>query len=102
MRLHDIVGRMEHSELMNLRDDLDRGGLHIRTLIDNELQKHKHEHEKFCSVCTSEINPNNVNTFTVIFGPHDFKKKATFCAIDCLEYFMKSFKKKSLKKANTP
>jgi hypothetical protein len=29
----------------------------------------------------------------LIFGPKDFRKKASFCALDCLEYFIEKIKK---------
>jgi hypothetical protein len=92
-RFRDVVGGLEHSELVKIKSDLDSGGLHIRKLIEGEIRKSEAAHEKICSVCHNKIDPEDTNNFTLVFGPESFKKKASFCAIDCMEYFLNNLKK---------
>jgi hypothetical protein len=86
--LRDVVGTLEHSELMRMRKDIENGGIQIRKLIEAQIRENERQHELFCTVCSSDIDPRSHTSFTLMFGPDGFKKKATFCAEDCLKYFL--------------
>jgi len=89
-KFRDIVDTLDLSELTKIKDDLNKGGIHLKRLIEQQIKKSENMHEKYCSICSNMINPEDTNNFTLIFGPESFKKKATFCAIDCLQYFLKN------------
>ncbi len=89
----EVIGSLEYSELCRLRDDLKAGGIKLRKWINEGIKAFEHEHRETCSVCDSAIEPTSISTATLIFGPHDFRKKASFCATDCLEYFLRQVKR---------
>jgi hypothetical protein len=41
-----------------------------------------------CCVCESRINPYSPFNFSLSFGPKDIRRKARFCGLDCLSYFI--------------
>lgn len=87
-RLKEMIGMLEHEELIGMRKDLMKGGAVIRSLINDQIKDNEKRHQKYCTVCASDINMGSPSNFTLIFGPDDFRKKATFCAADCLKYFI--------------
>ena len=91
-QLKDVIDAMEFDELVRMRRDLKSGGITIRKMINSKIREHQIRHKMFCTTCSSQINLNNVNNYTLVFGPHDFRKKASFCGLDCLEYFMNELK----------
>jgi hypothetical protein len=91
--IKDIVTHIDHEDLMKLRQDLDKGGIHLKNLIEKQIKENEKKHEAYCSTCNINIDPQQVNNFTLLFGPEDFRKKASFCGLDCLEYFLGKLKK---------
>ena len=91
-RLRDVIDSLDYNELVKMKKDLEYGGLHLKSFINKKIQEKESHHSKSCSVCSSELKENSVNNFTLVFGPEDFRKKASFCGIDCLEYFIKDLK----------
>lgn len=91
-KLRDVMDTLDFDELIKMRNDIDQGSIHLRKLIDTEIKKNEQMHEQYCSVCSNSIHPEDTNNFTLVFGPESFRKKATFCAIDCLQYFLENLK----------
>ena len=87
-RIKDIIDSVEYYDLLNLKKDLESGSHNIKKLLNQKIKEHEKQHEKSCSVCSNELDPYNTNNYTLIFGPEDFRKKASFCGLDCLEYFL--------------
>jgi len=98
-KVREIVGGLDHDELVKLKKDLDKGAVHFKKLIEFQIEQNEKMHESYCSTCQSRIDPYSTTNFTLIFGPDDFKKKATFCAQDCLEFFLQKIKR--IKEAST-
>ena len=92
-RLRDILDLLEYNELLKMKEDIKKGGEGIRLLVDNRIKEELKKHSLYCSVCANKIEPVSTTTFTLMFGPDDFKKRASFCATDCLEYFLGTVKK---------
>ena len=92
-KLRDVVETLEFDELVKMKADLEHGAVHLKKLVDAEIKRNEKTHEGVCSVCSSDVHPENTSSFTLLFGPDSFKKKATFCAMDCLEYFLNDIKK---------
>ena len=95
-RFEDVVDILDYGELMRFKNDLDSGAITLKKLLEEKIKKRLKEHEKTCATCSNNLNFYKTNNYTLVFGPDDFKKKASFCGLDCLEYFM--IKLKDMKK----
>jgi len=92
-KLREIVDNLEHEDLIKLQKDLEEeGGMHVKKLISDKIQQLEDSEKAVCAVCGNPINPYYTEHYTLIFGPRGFRKKANFCALDCLEYFLKNLK----------
>lgn len=87
-RFEEVIDILDYNELMRFKNDLDSGAITLKKLLDEKIKKRLKEHEKVCATCSSELNFYKTNNYTLVFGPDDFRKKASFCGLDCLEYFM--------------
>jgi len=87
-RFEDVVDILDYNELMRFKNDLDSGAITLKRLLEEKIKRKLKEHEKVCVTCSNNLNFYKVNNYTLIFGPDDFKKKASFCGLDCLEYFI--------------
>ena len=85
-KMLSFIEGLSKAELQGLRDDLLNGN--IQSEIDGKLSQLE-ERQTICPVCNNDPGPAG---FTLLFGPADFRKKATFCGYDCLEYFIKVLK----------
>ena len=87
-----MIETLEYDELMKIKKDIASGSVHIKQLITDKIKEIEKLHDVRCSVCNSEINPFSTHNYTLVFGPQDFRKKATFCALDCMGYFIEELK----------
>ena len=95
-RLTKFLSSLEHYELVKLKKDIEKGNLDIEKEIVGNIKIREKKHGKNCTTCSNTLDPYNSNSYTIIFGPEDFKKKGSFCGLDCLEYFL--IKLKEMKK----
>ena len=86
-RFEEVMDILDYNELMRFKSDLDSGAVTLKKLLEEKIKKKLKEHEKICATCSNNLNFYKTNNYTLIFGPDDFKKKASFCGLDCLEYF---------------
>jgi hypothetical protein len=100
-RLKEFLDSLDHYELIKLKQELEKGNLNIEKSIQKKIKEHEKKHASFCATCSNTLDPYSTNNYTLIFGPEDFRKKASFCGLDCLEYFLTKLKqmKKSEKDA---
>ena len=91
-KLRDVIDYLEYDELVKIKKDLTLGGLHLLQLVDAQIKEETKKHDVFCCVCNNKLDLYSVHNYTLVFGPDDLRKKASFCAIDCLEYFLKNLK----------
>lgn len=97
-RLAKLIESLDEDDLKLIKKDLEVGN--IERLISKKLQEKKEtDFNKVCPVCQSEIGEENM---TLIFGPKGLRKKASFCAIDCLEYFLNRIKNDNKNRYNPP
>ena len=87
-RIKEIIERMGYEELLELQKKLNSGEFEYEVKDLVERKKHL-EQSKVCPVCNSKITEGSL---TLFFGPPDFRKRASFCALDCLEYFINQIK----------
>lgn len=101
-RFEDVIEILDYNELMRFKSDLDSGAIILKRLLEEKIKKKLKEHEKICATCSNTLNFYKTNNYTLVFGPDDFKKKASFCGLDCLGYFIIKLKdmKASLKESD--
>ncbi|MBI2656521.1 hypothetical protein HYX03_02175 [Candidatus Woesearchaeota archaeon] len=87
-RFEEVIEILDYNELMRFKSDLDTGAITLKRLLEEKIKRKLKEHEKVCATCSNDLDFYKTNNYTLVFGPDDFKKKASFCGLDCLEYFM--------------
>ena len=100
-KLIDFVGALEYEDLIELQRDLFKGGSTIKQAVSGKLKEITSKEIRTCGTCGGPINLRMANEFTLLFGPPDMKKRVSFCAIDCMEYFTTSLKRISAKKVQS-
>jgi len=90
-RVRDVLDSVEETDLRKMQADLSKGGIFLKKLIDDKLKELENQKLGHCVTCGKEIVTKE-ETYTLLFGPEDFKKKASFCELDCLEYFLTGLK----------
>ena len=96
IRLKNTLSKMDDLELFELKKDLGSENSDFYNLINKEIKKRQTEHKKICATCGAELK--GINQFTLMFGPEGFKKRASFCGIDCLEEFLEKLRENKYKK----
>ena len=91
-KLIKIISELNSEDLQKIKKDLDEGVL--RELIDERLDFFDDEN-KVCPTCH---NKPPIDGYTLQFGSYDLRQQASFCALDCLEYFLRRLKKTQRKK----
>lgn len=91
-RFEDMIDMLDYNELMRLKSDFDNGAVILKKLLEEKIKKKLKEHEKVCATCSNDLNFYKPSNYTLVFGPDDFKKKASFCGLDCLGYFIVKLK----------
>lgn len=88
LKIKDAIGSMDYHDLVDLHEDLDEGGHVTRELVKSVILEKEKEMGKLCHICQSEIDPNSTTNYTILLGPEGLRRKASFCALDCLKYFI--------------
>lgn len=89
-RLAKLIDSLEVEDLRLVEKDLISGN--IERLINKKiLEKQKKNPNDVCPVCNSYIDEKK--DIMLVFGKEAFRKKAFFCAYDCLEYFINTLRK---------
>jgi len=100
-RFTKFLSSLEHYELVRLKKDLEKGTIDIEKTIQEQIKEHERKHSAFCATCSNTLDHYNPNNYTIIFGREDFRKKASFCGLDCLEYFLIKLKQMKRGEKNT-
>src|SRR3989338_7966634 len=91
-RFRDLIEYLEYDELIKVRMDLEKGGVQVARLIDSKIEQEIRKYNIFCATCSEKLDLYHFNHFTLFFGPQDLQRRASFCALDCLEYFLKNLR----------
>lgn len=88
---------LDEFELSLLLKDIEANqGKKTSALIKKRLRQINRGRQKVCVTCGNILEPFD-NKFTLLFGPDDFQKRACFCALDCMEFFLNELKHKHQK-----
>lgn len=93
-RFREAVDDIQYEDLVKVRKDLESGGHHLKALVDSKIKEIEREEVKMCAVCGTPINPHFIDDYSLVFGRYDFKKRAFFCGLDCLDFFIAKLKDK--------
>lgn len=85
--IENLIDGLTYAQLLKMQFDLTHGAMGLRRLIDERIKMLENQNRKVCVTCGTEIFTDSTSTFTVLFGPADFRKKATCCGMDCFERF---------------
>ncbi len=92
MMIRNLLETMGHHDLVSLRQNVQKGNFNFNTLLKNTITMKENENVKYCSMCGNDLEPQSTSNYTIMFGPEGFKKKASFCALDCMEFFVGKLK----------
>ncbi|MBW2968480.1 hypothetical protein KY362_08420 [Candidatus Woesearchaeota archaeon] len=94
LKLNDAIGSLAYDDLIELHEDLKEGGFTLRNMVEKRIVEKEKEQGKHCSICQSEIDVHSANNYTLLLGPEGLRRKASFCALDCLKYFITEIEKR--------
>ena len=101
MKFNELLEKLDYADLARLQKDLHSGGADLKRMVNEKVRHAVENQSRICVTCGTAINPFNINDYSLVFGPHDFKKRASFCALDCLEYFLRGLKKTAPEQTQT-
>jgi hypothetical protein len=87
-KIKEEIEDWEYHELKELQKELVSGSHNLVKMVGRKIKDYEQDTGCICPVCSSVIDSSKPATFTLIFGPKNLKKKASFCAVDCLQYFI--------------
>ncbi len=96
-KVRDMIDSIDEEELQKLYSDLSKGGNHLKKLVNDKIQELEESKTNYCITCGKGFGDHNAS-FSLVFGKNNLRKKACFCEIDCLEYFVSELKKMREKK----
>jgi hypothetical protein len=94
-KLTSFLDGLSLEELQKMIDEHDNGVLKQR--LHEKIAENAYT-RKTCPVCHTPVEEG---TLTLTFGSKDFRRKATFCAYDCLLYFANQINEKELNPQKT-
>jgi len=89
--LKDVITSIDDEELYKLQSDLENNAPVLKSLVRDRLKEIENKKRSFCAGCGENILDNE-RAYTLVFGADSCKKKASFCAHDCLEFFLARLK----------
>ncbi|MFC1728282.1 hypothetical protein ACFLZ7_02345 [Nanoarchaeota archaeon] len=84
--LKEVIDDLSYSELKQLETNL-RKGSDVKNQIQEKIEEIDKRSARVCATCGKQLDAFSLTNFSLMFGPEDFKKRASFCAFDCLEHF---------------
>ncbi|MGB9748945.1 MAG: hypothetical protein ACP5OZ_03565 [Candidatus Woesearchaeota archaeon] len=100
--MREIVNELSYEDLLKFKKDLEENSFQIKKLVEQRIRQEIEKNSHVCANCGRKMNPYEDDELCLIFGPPDFKRRAYFCGIDCLEYFLAELKKIEVKKLKIP
>ncbi len=94
-KIKKIIESADLKELKELKAYLQFQVDEIVSEINKRIEKLE-ESKKVCAVCGMPISEVD-EPFELIFGKRGFRKKAYFCGIDCLNFFLHNYQNRKQK-----
>ena len=93
--MKELLESLAYDDLLRLRYDIANDASYLQQLVNTQIARIEHTPKKVCAACTQSIDSTQDSVQTLLFGPTDFKKKASFCSQDCLELFLFKLRKQT-------
>ena len=90
-KFREVLDMIDAEDLLKIKRDIEEtGARHLKELVEHKLMERAKPQAEFetCSFCLNEVNPYNVENYSLTFGPKDFRKKLHFCSIDCMNRYL--------------
>ena len=88
-RLSSIINSLNYKDLKAIEKDLYEGNI-AQLIKQNKKKVESLRPDTTCPTCGSVLkNP----PYVLEFGRHDFRKRASFCGLDCLNFFISKLNK---------
>jgi hypothetical protein len=89
--IKEAIDDLSYNELRELERNLKTGMM--KSLVKEKIEEIDRRNARVCATCGKPLDAFSLTNFSLMFGPEDFKKRASFCAFDCLEHFIGRLKK---------
>ncbi len=96
-KFKEFLETLDYNELLEFQKQVKERSSVMRQLLDDHINVVERINARVCATCGNELGMQTKN-LTLHFGPEDFKKKASFCAFDCLDFFLDQLKSIEMKK----
>ena len=93
--LKEVIEDLSYDQLKELEYNIKKGS-YMKGDIKKKIDEIDKRNARICATCGKPLDAFSLTNFSLMFGPDDFKKRASFCAFDCLEYFTKKLKENIL------
>ena len=87
MNIARMLENMNVEDLKFLEEEVKKGRIH--ELVSSKTRQTE---QKTCAVCGEKFARNK--GLVLEFGSPEFRRRAHFCAVDCMEYFVNHLKSK--------
>jgi hypothetical protein len=96
-KFKEFLETLDYHEVLEFQKQLKEKESTVRKVLSDHINVIERINARVCATCGNELQLQSKN-LTLHFGPESFKKKASFCAFDCLEFFLDQLKTLELKK----
>lgn len=96
-KFKEFLEGLDYTEVLQLQKELKDPSSTVRKVLNDHINVMERINARVCATCGNQLDMQTKN-LSLVFGPEDFKKKASFCAFDCLEFFLNHLKDLEMKK----
>lgn len=89
--IKEVIDDLSYSELRELETNMK--GSDVKNLLKEKISEIDKRNARVCATCGDSLDAFSLTNLSLMFGPEDFKKRASFCAFDCLEHFIGKLKR---------
>lgn len=90
-KFKEFLENLSYGEVVDFQKQVKDSKSLMRKMVDDQIDVIERTNARVCATCGHQLNLQTKN-LTMHFGPETFKKKASFCAFDCLEFFLTQLK----------
>jgi hypothetical protein len=88
---------LSYSEVLEFNKEIKNAISPVRKTLTDHIDVLERMNSRICATCGNQLSLQTKN-LVLNFGPEDFKKRAHFCAFDCLDFFINQLRAVELKR----
>ena len=85
--MHSLVESLSYSQLKWLDAELSLGAPFLKEKVTRTIAQLELQERGVCASCGTALDSTHEVT-TLVFGPSSFRKKGSFCGLDCHSAFV--------------